>query len=328
MARIHRSRLLAIVTVASAVVALTTTQSAGAAQSAAPHKAKAAHGDTTGHARQARQEKLAFFDSRQAGAAKKTLRVRSDTQLAHPAAAVTRLRQSLGVQGVVSIDPLTGTPRQVARLNGYLTGRSSAAPSRIALRYVRSHQSLFRLDTSALSALKLRQDYVDVSGTHHLSYQQMHAGIPVFGNGLKANVSRSGRIISIQGSPLASMSGLNASPGISAAAARAAALKNVQAKSRASSAPAQSGARQTAKFAGGDKASLVYFRTTSGTRLAWQTQVSARSSEMYTSVVDATNGSVLYRKSLVNFDNSSVWENYPGAPRGGQQKNVNFNSRG
>jgi len=271
---------------------------------------------------------MAFFDSRQAGSSQKVLRLRSDAALAHPAAAVTRLRRSLGVQGVVSIDPLTGTPRQVARLNGFLTRRSSAAPAHIALRYVRNHPGLFRLDAGALAALKLRKDYVDVSGTHHLSFQQVRSGIPVFGNGLKANISRNGRIISIQGSPLASVSDLTAAPAISAAAARAAALKNVQATSAAKPAALRFGARHTTQFSGGDQASLVYFRTASGTRLAWQTQVSARASELYTSVVDAATGQVLYRKSLVNTDNSTVWENYPGAPVGGTQQVVNFTARG
>jgi Zn-dependent metalloprotease len=321
----NRSRVVALVTVASAVVALTAGPSVGAAQTAAKANGKASHEAT---ARPGLEEKLVFFDSRQTVGAKKALRVRSEDQLAHPVAAVTRLRKSLGVQGVVAIDPLTGTPRQVARLNGFLTGPSSAAPASITLRYVRSHRGIFPLTSGALSALKLRQDYVDVTGTHHLSFQQIHAGIPVFGNGLKANVSRSGRIISVQGSPLASMSGLSASPGISAAAARAAVLKNVQAKKTASSARSASGARQTANFAGGDRASLVYFRTLSGTRLAWQTQVSARSTEVYNAVVDATTGQVLYRKSLVNYDNSTVWDNYPGAVHGGVQRNVNFNNRG
>src|ERR1700759_3937897 len=36
--------------------------------------------------------------------------------------AVRKLRDSLGVQGVVDIDKTTGTPRRVARLEGYLTG--------------------------------------------------------------------------------------------------------------------------------------------------------------------------------------------------------------
>jgi extracellular elastinolytic metalloproteinase len=326
MMRSSRNRLVALVAVSAAGLALTAVPPAGAVQGAVQHKAsKKSHGEA---AVQDRQAKLAFFDSRQSGSSLKTLRVRANAQSASPAAAVTRTRTSLGVQGVVSIDPLTGTPRQVARLNGFLTRHSSASPARIALRYVRSHRGLFNLDASALSALTLRQDYTDVTGTHHLSFQQLHAGIPVFGNGLKANVSRTGRLISVQGSPLATMSGLSAAPAISATAARAAALRNAEGKVRASAASASRDAQRTTKFSSGDQASLVYFRTVTGTRLAWQTQVAPTSAELYTSVVDAVTGQVLYRRSLVNSDNSTVWENFPGAPRGGQKVKVNFNRRG
>jgi len=324
MSRSHRTRLLVLGTVACSVVALTTTTTVAQGATGAGNAAKAHEGTRSS----APSEKYAFFDSRQEGAALKSLRLRSDAQSAHPRAAVVRLRKQLGVQGVISIDPLTGTPRQVARLNGFLTGRSSAAPSRIALRYVRSHSGLFGLSASALRSLRLRQNYTDVSGIHHLSFQQVHAGIPVFGNGLKVNIAKNGRIISVQGSPLASMTGLSASPAISAQAARAAALANVSAKGAARSAAPRFGARRTTQFKGGDSASLVYFHSISGTRLAWQTQVSARSNELYSTVVDAQSGQVLYRKSLVNFDNSTVWENFPGAPQGGRQRNVDFVARG
>ena len=39
-------------------------------------------------------------------------------------APVRTLSSQLGDQGIVDIDPLTGTPRQVARLDGFLTGPS------------------------------------------------------------------------------------------------------------------------------------------------------------------------------------------------------------
>src|SRR5690242_12690555 len=52
-----------------------------------------------------------------------------------PAAAPAALRASLGVQAVVQVDRLTGTPRQVARLDGLLTGPSAAPAATVALGY-------------------------------------------------------------------------------------------------------------------------------------------------------------------------------------------------
>ncbi len=127
--------------------------------------------------------------------------------------------------GRVDIDPLTGTPRQVARLDGLLTGPSAAAPSAVASRYVRAHLAGVRPRHDAdVSGLSLARDYVDVEGIHHLSFTQSAGGLTVFGNGLKANVTRDGRLINVTGSPVhalqapsAAKSGLTGSQAITAA---------------------------------------------------------------------------------------------------------------
>src|SRR5206468_1784289 len=63
---------------------------------------------------------------------------RRDQLAANPSAAVKALGASLGPQGIASIDGLTGTPRIVARLDGFLTGASGRPAARIALDYVRA----------------------------------------------------------------------------------------------------------------------------------------------------------------------------------------------
>ena len=74
------------------------------------------------------------------------------------------LKKLLGTQGLVTIDPLTGSPRQIARADGFLTGPSKARARDIALGYVRANHGVFGLDASALAGLTLRKDYVDVDG--------------------------------------------------------------------------------------------------------------------------------------------------------------------
>ncbi len=113
--------------------------------------------------------------------------------------------RSLGTQAVVSFDPLTGTVRDLGRLDGYLTGRSSAPARTVALSYVRSHLSALGLRHADLKTLRFRQDYVDSIGVHNLSWTQQAAGRTVFGNGLIVRVTRDGRVLAVQGSPVSDL---------------------------------------------------------------------------------------------------------------------------
>jgi len=278
--------------------------------------------------REHQAERKLSYDARVTTA--QTSLLRGARQSAAQRAAVERLQHSLGMQGVVSIDPLTATPRQVARLDGFLTGPSGKSAARVALDYVRGHGDVFRLGTAALNALKLRRDYVDVLGTHHLSWETMVKGVPVFGNGLKANVTRNGRLISVLGSPLASVPRLATTPRLSAAKVRNLAAHDVGGRAARVSAKTTPGARRTTTWANHDAASLVVFQTPSGARLGWVTYVQAGGTLVYRHVIDAVTGRVLYRADLVADDNgeSLVFDNYPGAATGGTQHTVNFVQEG
>ena len=112
--RLHRSTTRAVTLGSAAVLALGLTASLGTASAAPPASAKpVAHEPTATHPRD--------FDLRSNGAAL----ARNDARLrVSPRPGVSSLRKTLGPQGVVSLDPLTGTPRTVARLDGFLTGPS------------------------------------------------------------------------------------------------------------------------------------------------------------------------------------------------------------
>jgi hypothetical protein len=138
----------------------------------------------------------------------------------------------------------------------------------------------------------------------------------VFGNGLEAHVTTTGRLISVLGSPVANLPTAAAKPSLSAAKAREFAVSNVGRSAKAATARTASGARRATTFRGGDLAGLVYFQTPGGLRLAWQTMTAPSTAELYQHVVDATTGRTLRRRSLVNDDGSGLaWDNYPGAPR-------------
>jgi extracellular elastinolytic metalloproteinase len=240
--------------------------------------------------------------------------------------------KSLGSQPVMDYDTLTGTPRNLGRLDGFLTGRSSAPAKSIVMQYVTSHLADLGLTRADLATLHLRQDYVDVGGIHHLSWTQSTKGITVFSNGLKANVTKNGELISIQGSPVSGL-GLKAAkssttPRISASGARADAAADVGGKVVSTTVSKQSST--FTQWANHDQAQLVWFLTRSGLRLGWSTYVQAGDTLNYQHVIDATTGKVLYRHDTTNFDRGDalVFQNYPGADVGGRQSVVNFYKAG
>ncbi len=272
---------------------------------------------------------LANYDARSDGpGAKRALSTRDTRSATHPKAGVVSLRSQLGTEGIVDIDPLTGTARQVANTGGFLTGASNGKPASIALDYVRGRPDVFGLTAGAVSDLTLRRDYVDVDGTHHLSFVQSVHGVPVFGNGLQANVSRNGRLISVLGSPVANLPGSIGSAKLSAVAARDAAVRN------AGATPAKVSSRNAGSsvttFADGDTAGQVVFQTLAGPRLAWQTLTTPAKGSMYLHVIDAQSGRVLYRQDLVHdvAQQGLAWDNYPGAAKGGKQSARNLTTPG
>jgi hypothetical protein len=306
----------------SALALVTVTLTAAAA----PATARPAPGGRAGD--EDFRGRATFYDSRQDPGVARVLRDRAAAQSARPKDGVRALRAELGAQAIVSIDPLTGTARSVARLDGFLSGPSRKSPSTIALAYVRAHRDVFGLDDAAIARLTLRRDYRDIAGTHHLSYIQTVGGIPVIGNGIQANVAKDGRLINVIGSPVTSLPSTAAAPAISAARAREASITAVHAKVSPATATAHGGVRQSTSFSNGDTADLAYFQTAGGPRLVWQTLTAPATNQLYLSVVDAATARVLYRRSLVNADGGKAWDNYPGAARGGVQRDRDLTGPG
>jgi extracellular elastinolytic metalloproteinase len=209
------------------------------------------------------------------------------------------LARGLGSQAVISSDPVTGTLRMIGRLNGYLTGPSRRPATRVAMSFVRAHLPAFGLSKADLGTLRLRNDYVDIAGTHHMSWTQSARGITVFHNGLRATITRRGRLVNVMGSPVHALRPSSFSPRLSTDAAIRAARADGDATIDA---PQQ-----------GDSASLTLFPTGRGTRLAWQTYTWPSTQQLNLSVVDAVTGAVLYRQSLTSdaTGTATAWEFYP-----------------
>ena len=281
--------------------------------------ASAAAGDANGL-----HNRFAHADVRESPAAQLALAQRAAALSATPSAAADALKDSLDAEGIVNLDPLTKTVRFAGSTSSFLTGTSSASASSIASSYVTAHAAAFGLDSSGLAALHLRTDYVSVDGTHHLSFVQQMNGLNVFGNGVKVNVAKDGRIINVLGSPIASAAGAPAvTPGISAGQAVSTSRAGVQEAVVPVSAKTEGDAAQTTSFSNGDQAHLVYFADLNGLTLAWQTLIWGRN-DAWQTVIDAANGKLLYRQTISSDANGSVWTNYPGAAVGGTQQTVNL----
>ncbi|MBA2561251.1 MAG: M36 family metallopeptidase, partial [Propionibacteriales bacterium] len=254
--------------------------------------------------------------------------------------AAESLRSSLGTMAVVDMDGFTGTVRQVARLDGFLTAPSSRPAPAIAMGYVREHLAALGLKSADLRTFRFRQDYVDIAGTHHLSWTQTAGGLTLFGNGLQASVTKRGQLLTLGGAPV---SGLTAPP------AGRTAIDNISAAIAAARAdvgePRTAGPEDTAK--------QVLFATPTGTRRAWQT-ITMSAERPLLSVLDTANGRVLYRQDLNadaasgssvrtaaspalaavarqakhTYSTGTAYRYFPGHKPGGKQGFVNFTKRG
>ncbi|UPK74776.1 M36 family metallopeptidase [Nocardioidaceae bacterium SCSIO 66511] len=273
------------------------------------------------------RERMSFYDSRE-GTPAHQVATAHETATAKQSANVRALRRSVGTDAEVSIDPVTGTPRNLASRDGYLTSPSSAPARRVAMSYVRQHINALGLTRDDLSSFHLRKSYTDSVGTTHLAWQQLVDGIPVFGNGLEAHVTSSGELISLQGSPVSGIADLSAdessTPAISAGDARSDAADDVGGEADASAAKRSTRSTSTV-WNNGDRAGLVWFADGDDVRLGWSTYTQAGDTLAYSHVLDATDGDVLYRRDLVDFEKGDAWTypNYPGAKRGGDATKVN-----
>lgn len=224
------------------------------------------------------------------------------------------LARRLGSQAVVSSDPATGTLRFLGRLDGFLTGPSARPAAAVAMDYVERHLAAFGLTEADLKTFHLRPDYVDVLGTHHLSWIQRAGGVQAFPNGLKANVTSRGQLINVSGSPATGLAAPAAAPRLSRAEAIVAARK---------AAGGHAVPQRT------DDGELALFPTARGARLAWRTTTWV-GTDALVSLIDAENGDVLWRTNLSRSDvpgSGVAWDYFPGSNvpnNGGVEHPVSF----
>ena len=218
------------------------------------------------------------------------LRVRGDEPASGEA-----LRDRLGRFGLVTSEPRTGTPRAVAKLNGFLTGASGAPGAEVALDYVRDHPGVFKLDDGDLDGLRL-VDRGRSGGIEHLTWEQRYRGIPAADTQLQAAVDASGRLMTVTGSPAPDLAIRSIEPSVSAERAYAAVRE-----SAAAVASRAEGPERRTTFADGGRASLTLYQDGDGAQLGWRVLAHVSSTEVYDALVDARTGAVVRRSNRVHF---------------------------
>jgi extracellular elastinolytic metalloproteinase len=236
----------------------------------------------------------------------------------------SRLRRSLGTQGAIQVDALTGTARSVQRFDGALTGPAGGDRAAVAMRWVESNRAALGLSAADLDSLRLSDRSVDQgSGFTFLRYRQYFRGIPTFDGGLRVNLDRGGRILNVTGAPVPHLSIPSVDPALSGSEALRALQDNVGVRRAIDVTSGPAGVRQVTRFQRGDFARLVLFDGPDGVRLAWHVLYRATSLALYDAVVDATTGKVLFRQNLTKFDSDQdLFPNYPGAQNEVGQKGL------
>ncbi|WP_116046585.1 M36 family metallopeptidase [Amycolatopsis palatopharyngis] len=256
----------------------------------------------------------AVIDVRRAGEVRPT---------AEQIAAVSPLVSQAGAGTRVTWDPRFGTPRTIRQDGGWLTEPRSGDPVTVARSFVGDNKALFGLTEQDVAALDVVGEHeLNGTGTTVVTLVQTFGGVrAVRGGHLTIAVTEDGRVLSYAGDPVRSGSLLEEHQLTPAAALGVAAAELAPDVDFTPEAAGERAGFQV--FAKGPFGAESYVRraafpTADGARPAYHVLFVKALDQAWDTVIDAVSGVVLYRASLVDHDSEgTVYENHPGAERGG-----------
>jgi uncharacterized repeat protein (TIGR01451 family) len=232
--------------------------------------------------------------------------------LVQGAAALTAATPSAQVR----FSPVIGAPEVVRNPHGGLT---AAAPGRAGIDVVRdflhANKAVYGLSDAEIEALRFKGESASPkSGARMVRVDQVVNGIPVFQSDTRFLLDRSGRLVRAVGLLVPQASAIAPFPAarLSAAAAFTAAMKSVGIEVDATKVrivgdvtPGHRGAvaaPETAQIKGPASTQLVYFPLAPGVLVpAWMQVTFTKGPGDWTTLVDATTGTLLWRKNIRSY---------------------------
>ena len=245
--------------------------------------------------------------------------------------ALTTLLSRSGPGARATWDERFGTLRSL-RGPAPLTAPASGAAVSIARGWVRGNAAAFGLSTGQVDSLAVLRDHtLPGTGTHTVTFVQTTGGVAAARGGrLNIAVTKDGRVLSYAGDPTpgASLTGGWVLGETGALLATAGVLAPGTAWSPKADGT-QAGYTTFAKgpFGGPSYVKKVTFGTRAGSVAAYKVYFLKSTTQAWEVVVDGTTGRILYRASVVQHaedPQGTVYDNYPGAARGGTPRQQSF----
>jgi uncharacterized protein (TIGR03437 family) len=227
--------------------------------------------------------------------------------------------QQANPRTIVRWSSVSGSASRVYDLNNSLSSPSRQDAEIIARDFLRRHEDIFHLPEAEVDRLRLARRYqTPHNGLTHLYLQQEIDGIEIFQGMMTLHLDRSGAVIAASGElyPKAARAAAPISARLTTVEALRAAVDQtgVAIKDGLKMVEPETGpsARQTisraAGFARDVQARLVYFPLAQDQfRLAWEFYLWMRESpDVYLTIVDAENSTLLYRYNLTAYDENPL----------------------
>ncbi|SEA63913.1 Zn-dependent metalloprotease [Thalassobacillus cyri] len=247
--------------------------------------------------------------------------------------AADKLIEQAGSGVKIKWDSLFGTPSYIIKDQGYLTGASNENAETIARSWLKENAALFGLSPENIDDLNVIRDYaMKGTGLHPVTFQQTFDGIEsVYGGRVVVAVNKEGKILSVTGNmskaqELADQFQLSSAKALN---------KVIDLENHSLSYTPESSGMENGweVFDGADvlpanqRVKKATFVTKQGVRPAYRVLYIEELNKGYEIVIDAANGEQLYKRNLVNEladPEGLIFENYPGAPKGGKQTVKSF----
>jgi extracellular elastinolytic metalloproteinase len=224
----------------------------------------------------------------------------------------------------ITWDPRFGTPRSIVGAGGYLTDSRGGTAVDVARSWVATNRAAFGMSAAQVDALVVDRDHaLPVTGTHVVTFSQVFGGVEAaHGGRLNVAVTKDGKVLSYSGNPsrggqVVGSWSLTPAQALASVAGKLAAGTAFTPQTTGTQAGYTTFAR--GPFAASSYVRKVSFPTATGARAAYRVLFVEKLDRGWDTVVDATSGALLDKNDMVDHESEgTVYENFPGAPRGGQ----------